>query len=90
MDWLIRLFSENFILLILLGGWLLSIFGNVLTKAAKKAAEQQRRRAQGVGEQRPLLPGQRPTLREQPGSARTQVRRPASATPARPPRPEAR
>ena len=101
MDWLIRLFSENFILVILLGGWVLSIFGNVLTKAAKKASEQQRRRAQGVGEQRPLLPGQRqptpgqrpllpgqrPTQREQPGSTRTQVRQPAAATPARPPRP---
>lgn len=87
MDWLIRLFSENFILVILLGGWMLSIFGSVLTKAAKKAAEQQRRRAQGVGEQRPQLSGQRPTLREPPGSPRTQVRRPASATPARPPRP---
>ncbi len=81
MDWLIRLFSENFILVILLGGWLLSIFGTVLTKAAKKAAEQQRRRAQGVGEQRPLLPGQRPP------SSRTQARRPAAAPPARPPRP---
>ena len=75
MDWIIQLIEEYPFLLLLVGFWVLSMVGGAITKAARKAKQQQRGQQQRGQQRRPLSP--------QPGQAQTRELR-APSRPARP------